>query len=696
MKLISIKLCNFRQFYGKTPEITFATDDLAPCEAQRARNTTIIHGNNGAGKTTLLNAFTWVLYEQFTAAFASPDLLINKRAIDRANLGASVECWVEVNFEREHKRYQLKRKCYACRDKNDKIQYSKSQLFMLIAGDDGRWYHPMQQPTDIINRILPESLHQYFFFDGERIDRIFRDGRKSNIAEDTKELLGVKVLDRAIDHLKKAKRTLEEELKAIGDSEIKKLLKEENSLVKEIENYQKRQQEIVEQVNNIEKVKKAISSRLLELSGAEELQKLKQQLEAKEKLNRHNLLEARNNLKGLISSRSYTVLISEIKAKFQDIFNDLRQKGELPSGIKKQFVQKLLEREFCICGTKLVEGTDPCEQVRSWMNRAGIADIEESAIRMETQVSGLEKQVTEFWQEVDRISSTINQCRTEIADAENQLDDLKNKLRNYPNENIQQLQKQLDEREESIKDLTLERGAIDHKIETIKREIEKISKQINKHKIKQEKQELGKRRLGATQEAIERAIEVRSRLENQFRVSLEHRVREIFSSISFTPYTPRLSANYELTLVESTSGVAVPVAASTGENQILSLSFIGGIIDRVREWSQKNTLMGPDSSTFPIVMDSPFGSLDEIYRRQVARSIPQLANQLIVLVTNTQWRGEVAEEMASYIGKQYVLVYNSPKPDCQEDSISIGGVIYPLVKRSPNEFEYTEIIEVKR
>ena len=55
--------------------------------------------------------------------------------------------------------------------------------------------------------------------------------------------------------------------------------------------------------------------------------------------------------------------------------------------------------------------------------------------------------------------------------------------------------------------------------------------------------------------------------------------------------------------------------------------------------------MGPESSTFTIVMDSPFGSLDEIYRRQVAKSIPKLANQLIILVTKTQWRGEVQEEV---------------------------------------------------
>ena len=194
---------------------------------------------------------------------------------------------------------------------------------------------------------------------------------------------------------------------------------------------------------------------MLELSGAEELQKLKQQLEAREKLNRQNLLKAKNNIKRLISSRSYTVLLSETTQQFRSTIDDLRQKGELPSGIKQQFVQKLLENQSCICGTQLREGTDAYQQVQAWMNRAGIADIEESAIRLETQVGELDKQIREFWQEIDLQQATINQCRTEIAQTENELDEIKKKLRNYPDEDVQQLQKQLDNIEESIKELTL-------------------------------------------------------------------------------------------------------------------------------------------------------------------------------------------------------------------------------------------------
>jgi DNA sulfur modification protein DndD len=40
--------------------------------------------------------------------------------------------------------------------------------------------------------------------------------------------------------------------------------------------------------------------------------------------------------------------------------------------------------------------------------------------------------------------------------------------------------------------------------------------------------------------------------------------------------------------------------------------------------------------------------------------------------------------------------YYSSKPDCEQDYIELGGERYPLVRQSPNEFEYTEIVEVER
>ncbi|MGK7938667.1 MAG: AAA family ATPase [Crocosphaera sp.] len=687
MKLLSIKLCNFRQFYGQTPEIILSCGD---------KNTTIIHGNNGSGKTTLLNAFTWVLYEKFTAAFTSPQLLINKRAIMEAETGASVDCWVEIYFEHEHKRYQLKRKCYAYLDKNERIQYSKNQFFMLVTGEDGRWYPPLQQPDDIINRILPESLHQYFFFDGEHIDHIFRSNDKSRIAEDTKELLGVKVLDRSIEHLKKAEKTLQQELQVIGDINLKKMIKKRTKLEEQKNILMVSKENIIEQIIEQEKQQKQLSQKLITLSSNQQIKELKIKLEKQERQLKNELKESKKQLKQLISNQAYLVFLSDIIPKFNTLIAKLRQQGELPSGIKKQFVQQLLTRQSCICGQELIEGNSYYEQVKKWMDKAGIAAVEESTIRLESQGHDMEQKVINFWENVDEKQVKLEQCRGELSRVEIELDEISQKFREYPDADIRNLQENLDKISQNVRQLQLEQGGIQQQLITLEKQLETTKKEINKQELKEEKQILVKRRIEAAKEARERLIDVRSRLEKQFRLSLEKRVQTIFSSISFTPYIPRLTKNYELNLIENTSGIGVTVAASTGENQILSLSFIGGIIDSVRNWSHKNTLMGPDSSTFPIVMDSPFGSLDEIYRRQVAKSIPKLANQLIILVTKTQWRGEVQEETNPYIGKEYILVYFSPKPDCEQDKIVLNGVDYPLVKTSPNQFEYTEIIEVSR
>jgi DNA sulfur modification protein DndD len=685
MKLISLRLCNFRQFYGKTPEIKLAAGE---------KNTTIIHGNNGAGKTTILNAFTWVLYERFTPAFAASNLLINKRSIAEVNPNTAVECWGELQFDRDNKRYQLKRKCYATKNSQGEIEQSKTQLFMLIAGDDGCWYHPMQPPEEIIASILPVSLHQYFFFDGEQIDLIFRYGKNNNLAEDTKELLGIKVLERSIEHLKKAGKNLQEELEAIGDSNTKKLLREKIELETEQDKLVKRQQTIIQDLKAQEEIKKQLNEQILALSGAADLKKVKEGLERQEKVTRQNLIQAKTNLKKYISQQGYLLFLDDRIQKFNNLLAKLRAEEEGNLGIKPQLIDKILRQKHCICGTELNENTIAFDRIVALKQQPETVDIEAAIVRLETTVNIMPDRANILLQNIDLEQQNIQHWRGELAQIENQIDEIKTKFRTYPDLDIQELQKQLDRQEDTIKDLILEQGGNRQQIEILQKQIETILKQIGKDKLKEDKQILNKKRIDRTRDAVSTLIEVRNRIQTQFRLSLENKVKEIFNSISFTPYQPQLSDNYELTLIENTSGINVPVAASTGENQILSLSFIGAILDRVREWSQKHALMGIDSSTLPIVMDSPFGSLDEVYRRQVARSLPQLANQLVVLATKTQWRGEVATEMKEYIGKEYILVYHSPKPDCDLDTIVIGDSTYPLVKFSEDRYEYTEIIEI--
>ncbi len=687
MKLTSIRLCNFRSFYGKTPEITLSVGDVC--------NTTMIHGNNGAGKTSLLNAFTWVLYEKFSAAFASVEQLVNKRAIAEAKTGNPIECWVEISWEHEGKRYRVKRQCRAYKNETE-CNISKTELLMQISGDDGCWYFPPQQPEEVIGQILPASLHQYFFFDGERIEEIVRSDKKAEIAEATKIFLGVEVINRSIRHLAEAKKSLENELKIIGNSEVRKLLREQGRIELEIEKIKKRQTERIQELDYQQTFKKDTSVRLQELSAAKELQSRRENLEKQKIYYQNQLRQTKEVVKKAISGRGYSVLLPELTAKFRHIVTESKQRGDLHSGISREFIDNLLKSGSCICGADLSTENHSRKNVKTWLKKAGSSSVEEMTIRMGSQADEIDKQGIIFWEDIDREQARITRLRKNLSEIEAELDRIQEKLRKDPSEEIRSLQKRFDDIEKHITELTLEQGANQQQINNYNKELEVLTKQVAKQKLNEEKQALAQRRIIATQDAIDRLTEVKLRQEKQFRLQLEKRVKEIFSEISFTPYIPKISEKYELTLVENTAGLEMPVAASTGENQILSLSFISSIIDRVREWSAKKMLMLTDSSTFPIVMDSPFGSLDEVYRRHIAKIVPSLANQLIILVTKTQWRGEVETEISPRIGKEYVLTYYSSKPDCEQDYIELGGDRYPLVKQSPNEFEYTEIVEVDR
>ena len=686
MKLTAIRLFNFRQFYGETPEIRLATDP--------ERNTTIIHGNNGAGKTTILNAFTWVLYEKFTAAFAESHQLVNKRAIAEADVGAAIDTWVEVAWEHDGKRYRAKRTCRAYKQQTGVNIVNNELLYLYIGDADGKWIHPQQPPDEIIARILPASLHQYFFFDGERIEQIVRQDKRLEIAEATKILLGVEVLNRSISHLGEARKTLAAELAQIGDTTTKDLLKSQQQCQQEIDRIQEREAEIVIEIANFQQIEREVHQYLLELTAATAIQSQRQELERAKATHQTQLRQAQTAIKQLVSTQAHTVLLTDLTQDFQQIVTELRDRGELNQGISREFLNQLIHHQNCLCGTKLHPNTPAYIQIQSWLSRASIAVIEETTMRLIAQVEDLETKGGEFWHAIDLQQQIVATTRAEISQLEIEIDRLESQLRQDTNTEIANLQKRLDEIAIKVRDLILTQGQHRQQIIHLEGQIQALAKQITKQQVNQDRQTLAHRRLQAAQSAISELIEIRTHQEQEFRLELEQRVQRIFQTISVTPYLPKITEKYELILIENTRGVETTVAASTGENQILSLSFIGGIIDRVREWSEQKLLSVPESNTFPIVMDSPFGSLDRISRRQIAQILPQLASQIIVLVTKTQWRDEVETQMQPKIGKQYLLTYYTSKLDAPEDYLDIDGRRYPLIQHSPNDFDYTEIVEI--
>lgn len=690
MILLELQLNNFRQFYGQTPAVKFATGP---------GHVTVLYGSNGAGKTAVLNSFTWAMYDSVSKGFLFEDQIINKRAIRESAPGATIEAWVQIKFEHLGRQYLLKKLVQAVKGADGELVPKGPPLTTLMwAAEDGKW-KVEASTADVIGRVLPRDLHTYFFFDGERIERIVQpSGEEQNdIANATKKLLGLEVIERAVRHLGAARKTLEKELEHVGDAVTKEILHRKAGIEEELARVEARSDQATKNLAGQRERQQELKQRLSKLDEVKADQQRREQLETDLERATDSMAAAKNQLSALLNADAYKAFLAGPSQTFLDLIESLRAKGELPAGIKRQFVDDLLGKYLCICerSLDLSSSLEARRAVERWKEKAGLAQVEEKAIRMGGEVRQLRTQQDNFWDQSDAQQRRIANDREEISRIQTELEDIGQRLRLSPQEGVKALEAQWEATVDAIEQANQEIGSAKNDRRRYEEDLRLCLVELRKSEQSEGKQQLAQRRLQATLDAISRLQESRALFESTFRRTLTDKVRSLFAKISYTPYIPEVTETYALRLLESAGGAALPVAASQGENQILSLAFIGAVIDVARDFTRnQEKLPGPEASTYPIVMDSPFGSLGSAYRTQVADKITALADQVILMVTPTQWNGEVAGALASRAVKSYVIEYCTTKSDIPSELIDIRGHAYPLVVKSANEFEYSIIREI--
>ena len=119
-----------------------------------------------------------------------------------------------------------------------------------------------------------------------------------------------------------------------------------------------------------------------------------------------------------------------------------------------------------------------------------------------------------------------------------------------------------------------------------------------------------------------------------------------------------------------------PVPKSGGENQLVSLAFIAALIkfSLARSNNPDSELLIP-GVVAPLVLDSPFGQLDDKYRNDTATFVPEMAAQIVLLVTTSQGDTEVLAALKQHIGREYVLISENTEPRGEKstDTITFNG-----------------------
>jgi DNA sulfur modification protein DndD len=682
-----LTLQDFRQFEGEQ-ELEFATDGQ--------QNVTVIHGYNGSGKTTLLNAFVWLFYGTCTPDFTAPDRLANEAKWSEITVGEEIDVRVEARFEHRDTTYIAERvRTVEKLDGGERNVKNKGELTLKYVDEQGE-LQPYGGPEDTIRQLLPEPLYPFFFFNGERIEQLASPDAYDQVETGIKVLLDIEILERAIRHLEgKPADELREEIAESAGNEGQKVRNERRELERQKEALEEKREKLREERNAKESERERIDEKLRAKPRLAKLQERRLNTEDELEETKHQLSEARDKLSSVVSSDGYLALVDDVLDDAGEILDDAHERGELPPAVRRQFVDDLLKDEACICGRELEEGTDARERIEKWRKRAGSGRTAERATAARADLDALEKRAEEFQEELEEIQERRDSLSQKKKTLQEKLSELTSEIGDQAvDEDYQALETRRHKIDDKVASLKLDIKQVDEDIEEVEDQLDDKDDEIQEIEQADERGKQAQRRLRAVQNVVHALKHVRDARKDDLRRDISETLNRIWNDVSIKSYTAALDREYRLRLTKSVGDEDQPVrGASTGEKQVLSLAFVSSLVEKAKQAADDSGSGLFTGGMYPLVMDSPFGSLEVEYRREVASWVPKLAPQIVIIASETQWRNEVEEEVTPRIGREWILECHTPKHSGK--NIELHGREYPYVVESNDGQERTKFTEVE-
>jgi len=359
MKLLRAKFQNFRML--RDLELEFSHDPKM--------NLTVIRAANESGKTTILHGLQWALYGEIGLPRSGNDFRL--QPIDwLTNEKDHVEVKATIEFEltespkilggepKTISKYRLIRSTLEKFDDNFSRIRSEIKLFEL--SEVGTT--PISEPEAFINAELPPELREVFFTDGDRAltfieADVNQTTKRKRVQRAIHSLLGLDVIDAAINHIRKSEKEVNRKAKNIGDGSE---LKEVTSILEAIEDKREKldldfkdfDQQLSAHEKECVRIDHEIETALV-IGDKEELKQDLQHVRGEIKRLDAQIESAESEHSNLFRSRS--IAISLIEPVLADAYNKLdvlRDQGKIPN-ITIPLLRDRLDLKMCICGETL-------------------------------------------------------------------------------------------------------------------------------------------------------------------------------------------------------------------------------------------------------------------------------------------------------------------------------------------------------
>lgn len=616
LHLSSLEVVNFGPFKGHQRIVL----DEAP-------GVSIVYGENMRGKTSLLNAIRFALFGTVlgrgrrNVAFAD---LINLEA------RAEGERHFEVSLELTHARgaYRLTR--------TGKPGPTGDYVPGLYLERGGQHLSP-QQAAHEIEQILPKDIARFFLFDGELLqeyeDLLHTDSDMgSQISSAIERILGVPILTGARDSAKGALERAETALAvaAQGDQKTREFGTQLQSLTAE-------RQVLTDDLFRLERDLEDLRGRKVGIEAdMRRRERFAALLEKRDRLT-DELKDAQKRLDAsdlALSTAMAPAWTSLIRMRLAAAATDLRSREtELQAAITRANVlRELAHGHSPDCPTCLqTVGAEAQARIRS-----ALKDSEDRGDE------GSQRQLAAIRRKLDALQTQIDVANPEALrllwqrheDLKNQIYTLKGEIEDIGRKIGGDLETELRALSRDYDTVVRETVAVEDGIAATQSKLaenavyrENIQKRLEKLAGGQMEAERRRRDLAEQVHALfEAAVEA---YRKQLRDVVQADASAFFLKMTTEPDYAALSINdsYGLTILHK-DGTVIPIR-SAGAEHVVALSLVAAL--------QNNApLRGP------IFIDSPFGRLDGGHRRNIVRTLPDMADQIVLLVYEDELPAEIA------------------------------------------------------
>ena len=600
------------------------------------------------GKTTFLNAINWCLYgeEPHSSPSTSKLPLLNLDSIENAEDNFQ-EVMVEIWVTADNSSYILFQRRQIFRIHGNDIPIPGNAEFNVTTQDHKGNTKILEddEAQMVVNRFVPETIKEFYFFDGERLDNYFKDTKGKNIKNQVQVLSSIYFLLNMESRLTKMNKTLNRQAGELNP-DIQSKREELIMAKKDCESINQEISRVQNQIDKNANEIKEINKKLIDLPDAAELEKKRNSLVMKKKDKEKTLVEKNvEKQRFLLKSAKLIFLNPSIKNSLNTI-NDKKRKKEIPPTIDKSLLEKILLDCNCnVCGRQL--------DANSKMNVENLLKSVKLSSDVVNELHSMENPLLIYKDDYLDFMEKRKELQLNIRNYEEQLDellkDIKNideKLLGHDVKQIKEWGRQRQMLEAANQTNLVKIGSLKEQLKLRSKKYSTIKAELKKLVDREKKAILIRKELLFTKKALDIVIKTKKSIMEETKNYLESETKKIFFDLLWKTATfkdVKIDKDYKINLIHE-KGYDALGSASAAERELLALSFTLAL----------HSISGFDS---PILIDTPVARVSDKHRENFAEIFLKVSKnkQIILLFTPAEYSEDIYEILNDKISGKYEI-----------------------------------------